>query len=353
VLYAGPTDLSIRLVVEWPDFDVVSYKNTLSGKHKGEASFVCRLQLQNMIEERSSNIYRKHEAVTLRHTLNRLEKKYSDFLTTTYPDSTFELTHFMSDQGCMYIPLDLYGHPTGTAAKTKIEEMRAQYLALETSHKLMSIRIGFGWMHPKEHDPTHRSFRAGIKYFLCPPRDSPSPNLKFGALSSSDPLDTVSGDTYELPTILVPRKRPLTRGEQMIAAVLPTTTSKKPKKKARCATPVNIDMTESSTDSKFQDILLEEGCGGGTQVALSPHPYVFPTYSPGHRYNPHTSCKYVGPSRSIISPHDNPCPLPTQVCYRDELRCICSYFIQGGSYRSVRQTIPHHHPYALPLCLGY
>jgi hypothetical protein len=165
VVYEGPTDLSIRLVMEWPDFDIVSYKNTLSGKDKGEASFVCRLQLHSMIEEKIP----KHEAVTLRHTLNRLEEKYADFLTSTYPDSIFEMTHFMSERGCMYLPLDPYRRATGAPGKAKIEEIIAQYLALETSHKLMHIRVGFGWMHPKEEDPTHRSFRAGIKYYLCAP----------------------------------------------------------------------------------------------------------------------------------------------------------------------------------------
>jgi hypothetical protein len=86
----------------------------------------------------------------------------------------------------------------------------------------------------------------------------------------------------------------------MVKASLPPATPRKPKKKARCTIPVNIDMTESSTDSKFQETLLDEGCG--TQVATSPHPYVFPAYSSGHRYNPHTSCKHVGPSGSLISP---------------------------------------------------
>jgi hypothetical protein len=111
----------------------------------------------------------------------------------------------------------------------------------------------------------------------------------------------------------------------MVQASLPPVTSKKPKKKARCATPMSIDSTESFSDSKFQDTLLEEGCG--TQVITSPHPYVFPAYSPGHRYNPHTSCNYVGPSRSLISLYSAfPSP-PPQVCYRDELRCIASYFV--------------------------
>jgi hypothetical protein len=39
-------------------------------------------------------------------------------------------------------------------------------MALESSNKLMQIRIGFAWMYPKEEDPTRRSFRTGIKYFL-------------------------------------------------------------------------------------------------------------------------------------------------------------------------------------------
>jgi hypothetical protein len=49
-------------------------------------------------------------------------------------------------------------------------------------------------------------------------------------------------------------------------------------------------------------------------VIIRPHPYVFPAYSPGHRYNPHTSCKHVGPSRSVISLMTPPVPSP--------LRCV-------------------------------
>jgi hypothetical protein len=125
----------------------------------------------------------------------------------------------------------------------------------------------------------------------------------------------------------------------MVQASLPPVTLRKPKKKARCSTPVNIDMTESSTDSKFQETLLDEGCG--TQVDIPPHPYIFPVYSPGHRYNPHTSCKHVGPSRFMIFPLLSlPFPSP-QVCYRDELRCITSYFISLMDRSSPLFPAPH------------
>jgi hypothetical protein len=105
VLFEGPTDLSIHLVLEWPDFDIVSFKNTFGGKDKPESSLVCRLHLQSMIDEKNDNIYRKPEAVTLKHTLNRIEELYRDFLAKTYPTSTIEMKHFMSDRG-------VHVHPT-------------------------------------------------------------------------------------------------------------------------------------------------------------------------------------------------------------------------------------------------
>jgi hypothetical protein len=168
----------------------------------------------------------------------------------------------------------------------------------------MQIRVGFAWMYPKEEDPTNRSFRAGIKYFLTAPRKPLSPNLKSGNAAISDSDAAVAGGAFPVPTILVPRKRKQSRGEKMISAVIPPLPPRRPKKKVkRAATPVNSDSDATALErdpgSRFQETLLEEGCG--TQVIIRPHPYVFPAYSPGHRYNPHTSCKHVGPSRSIIS----------------------------------------------------
>jgi hypothetical protein len=187
------------------------------------------------------------------------------------------------------------------ASKSYIDKLIAQYADLENSGLLMQIRVGFAWMYPKEEDPTHRSFRAGIKYFLTAPRKPLSPNLQSGNPPGSDSDATATSGAFTMPTILVPRKRSLSRGEKMVSAVIPPLPPRRPKKKVkRAATPVNsdTDTTERDPGAKFQDTLLEEGYG--TQVIIRPHPYVFPAYSPGHRYNPHTSCKHVGPSRSII-----------------------------------------------------
>jgi hypothetical protein len=192
----------------------------------------------------------------------------------------------------MFIPLDIYRRASKAAVKAKVANIVSQCMALESSKKRMRIRVGFALMYPKEEDPIHRSFRAGIKYFLVPPRGSLSPNLKCSNTSPSDSVDCASGGAFAMPNILVPRERPLTRGEQMVQAALPPATPRKPKKKTQCSTPVNIDMTESSNDSKFQETLLDEGCG--TQVDTLPHPYMFSAYSPG---------QHIGPSGSIISPY--------------------------------------------------
>jgi hypothetical protein len=169
----------------------------------------------------------------------------------------------------MYLPLDLNRRAGATPAnKSLIGKLVGQYTELEDSGLLMQIRVGFAWMYPKEEDPTHRSFRAGIKYFLTAPRKPLSPNLKSGNAPVSD-SDLATGATFATPNILVPRKRPLSRGEKMVKASLPPVTPRKPKKRARrCATPINTDTTEVPFDSKFQDTLLEEGCG--TQVITPP-----------------------------------------------------------------------------------
>jgi hypothetical protein len=82
----------------------------------------------------------------------------------------------MASSGCMFIPLDIYTRARKSAIKAKGSELVDQYMALESSNKLMQVRIGFAWMYPKEEDPTHRSFRAGIKYILlhaaCGPWDT-------------------------------------------------------------------------------------------------------------------------------------------------------------------------------------
>jgi hypothetical protein len=289
VVYESLTDYRINFVLEWPDFEVQTFSNTLTGKD----SYVCKLHLKAMMQEGEDSLYQRHEAKSLHHTLQRLEEKYFDFLTETFQDFTIEPTHFQSKNGCMYLPLDTTRRVEGVT----IDKVIAQYNELHDSGLLMQIRVAFAWMYPKEEDPTHTVFRAGIKYYLASPRKPLSPTLKSGNASISD---SDSG-TFATPTILIPRKRGLSRGEKMVQASLLPVTPKKPKKKARTTT-VNND----TTSSKFQDTLLEEGCG--TQVITIPHPYVFPAYAPGHRYNPHMSCKHVGPSRSLISLLSLPLP---------------------------------------------
>jgi hypothetical protein len=119
---------------------------------------------------------------------------------------------------------------------------------------------------------------AGIKYYLVASRGKLSTSLK-PAKSTGDSMDTSSGSTFVKPNILVPRKRSATRGELQVQATLglPPAAPRKSKKKARCSTPVNIDMTEDGPDSKFQDRLLEDGCGSQAILDtcfLSIHPTI-------------------------------------------------------------------------------
>jgi hypothetical protein len=187
-----------------------------------------------MIEEGEESIYQKHEAKTLQHTLQRLEEKYFDFIVEKFPEFTFEITHFQSTNGCMYLPLDIFRRPGGApASKTQIDKLVKQYNELEDSALLMQIRVGFAWMYPKEEDPTHHSFRAGIKYFLTSPRKPLSAALKSGTASISDSDSTSATGTFSTPNILVPRKRALSRGEKMVQASLTPATPKNPKKKTR------------------------------------------------------------------------------------------------------------------------
>jgi hypothetical protein len=70
--------------------------------------------------------------------------------------------------------------------------------------------------------------------------------------------------------------------------------------------------------------LLEEGCG--SQVTILRHPYVFPAYAPNHSYNPHLLPRCRSPP-DLGSPSTNSMFLFPQVCYKDELRGVASYFI--------------------------
>jgi hypothetical protein len=163
--------------------------------------------------------------------------------------------------------VDVYKRAGKATASSKTADIVSQYGALDSSEKLLCIRIGYAWMFPKEEDVTHRTFTAGIKYFLVAPRGKLTSGLKVPR-SSVDFLDAATGGAFVKPNILVPRKRPSSRGEEQVqvSLSLPSTTPHKPKKKARCLTPMNLDLTEPTSDSKFQDILLEEGCG--SQVTI-------------------------------------------------------------------------------------
>jgi hypothetical protein len=156
----------------------------------------------------------------------------------------------------------------------------------------MHIRVGFGWMRPKDEDPTLHSFRAGIKYFLLAPRGPLSSGVK-STSSTSSAADTTGVWAAALPTILVPRKRSVApdeeAGMEALVTAPPLATTRRVTKKRRSATPINAP----ETSARFQERLLSEGCG--TQVQPRPQRYVFPTYSSGHHYNPHTSCNHVGP----------------------------------------------------------
>jgi hypothetical protein len=83
VVYQSLTSYKIHFVLEWPDFELVSYPSSIPGK---DASYVGKLQLQEMIDDGTTSIYQKHEATTLQHTLQRIEEKYFDFLVDKFPD---------------------------------------------------------------------------------------------------------------------------------------------------------------------------------------------------------------------------------------------------------------------------
>jgi hypothetical protein len=189
VNYSRPVDYNIRFVVEWPDFEILSFPNRLPGKEDAEPSLVCKLQVQGMIDEGDLSLYQMHEATYLKKTLESLQAHYSNFLSATYPDFTFEMAPILSENSCMNVPVDIYKRAGKASMSSKTADIVAQYSNLESSKKLMCIRIGFAWMYPKEEDSTLSSFRAGIKYFLVAPQ---------GKLSSSLKLNRSSGDTLIL-----------------------------------------------------------------------------------------------------------------------------------------------------------
>jgi hypothetical protein len=281
VKYSGPIDYNIRFVLEHPDFEIVSFPNTLPGKEDADPSVVCKLQLVDAGGPYSVNIYLKYEVESFIKVLGGLSDEYSIFLHKTYPDFTFEMANILSGNGGMNIAVDAYKRTGKPGGGSKTADIVAQYLGIDLSKQLICIRIGFAWMFPKEEDATHRSFRAGIKYYLVAPRAKLASGLK-PPRSSVDFLDTSTGWGFVKPIVLVPRKRPSSRGEEQVQANLglPPTAPGKGKKKARCMTPMTIDVTEPSSDSKFQERLLEEGYG--SQAIIPRSRYIYPSYSPHH-----------------------------------------------------------------------
>jgi hypothetical protein len=293
-------DYSIRFVVEWPDFEILSFPNRIPGKEDADPSLVCKLQVAGMIDEGKMSPYQSLEGTSLKRVLEDLQQLYSNFLAEIYPEFTFEMAPILTSAGCLNIPVDIYGKSGKATASAKTADIVSQYLNIESSNKLLCFRIGYGWIHQKEEDATMSSFRAGIRYYLVAPRGSLSTSLK--SAKSGGGQDDSSGSAFIKPTILVPRRRAASRGDQQVQAALslPPTVPRKQRKKARCATPMNLDMTKNGPDSKFQERLLEEGCG--SQVISSPHRYIFPSYTSNHSYNPHLFCKYVGSPGSVIFP---------------------------------------------------
>jgi hypothetical protein len=192
--YSGSIDYNIRFVLECPDFEIVSYANTLPGKEESDPSVVCKLQLESMAAGGSFSVspYQKYEAESFIKVLRNLSEGYSIFLQKTYPDFTFEMANVLSANGGLNMAVHVYKRASKTAVNSKTADIVSQYMTIDSWKKLLSIRIGFAWMFPKEKDATHRSFRAGIKYFLVAPRGKLTSGLK-PPRSSVDFLDTPTG----------------------------------------------------------------------------------------------------------------------------------------------------------------
>jgi hypothetical protein len=122
--------------------------------------------------------YQKHEGAAFIRTLKDLSLLYYDFLNRTYPDCTFEMANILSSYGSLNIPVDVYKRAGKATASSKTADIVSQYGALDSSKKLLCIRIGYAWMFPKEEDVTPRTFTTGIKYFLAAPRGKLTSGLK-------------------------------------------------------------------------------------------------------------------------------------------------------------------------------
>jgi hypothetical protein len=194
VKYSGPIDYNIRLVLEHPDFSIVSYENRLPGKEEPDTTVVCKLQLADAGGPFSVNIYQKYEAESFIKALGQLSDEYYSFLHKTYPDFTFEMANVLSTNGGLNIAVDTFKR-AGKPGGSKTADIVAQYLAVDSSKKLMCIRIGFAWMFPNEEDATHRSFRAGIKYYLVEPRKKLMSGLKPPARPSTSWTLPPDGDS--------------------------------------------------------------------------------------------------------------------------------------------------------------
>jgi hypothetical protein len=98
----------------------------------------------------------------LKSVLDDLQKIYSNFLSTTYPDLTFEMASTLTSNGYMNLPVDVYRRSEKATVSARTTDIVIQYANLESSKKLMCIRIGYGWMHQKEEDSILTSFRLEL-----------------------------------------------------------------------------------------------------------------------------------------------------------------------------------------------
>jgi hypothetical protein len=301
VKYSGPIDYNIRFVLEHPDFEIVSFPNTLPGKEEADPTIVCKLQLADAGGPFSVNIYQKYEAESFLKALGSLSDEYSSFLHKTYPDFTFEMANILSGNGSMSLAMDPNKRAAKVGGGSKPADIVTQYLLIDSSKQLICIRIGFAWVPQGRRRET--SFVQGRNQVLSHGA-SRKISIRFEAAAV---IRRFHGHLRRMGIrVLVPRKRPSSRGEEQVQASLglPPTVPGKGKKKARCMTPMTFDVTEPSSDSKFQERLLEEGCG--SQVTIPRSRYIYPSYSPHHHYNPHSSCKYVGSPGPVIFPPTAP-----------------------------------------------
>jgi hypothetical protein len=192
VQYSGPIDYNIRFVLEYPYFEIISFANALPGKEESDPSVVCRLQLESTAAGGPFSVspYHKYEAESFIKVLRNLSDDYSIFLQKTCPDFTFEMANVLSANGCMNIAVVAYkpAGRTGGSSKT------ADIVAVPGHRFIEEVAVHPYRIRLDEEDATHRSFRAGIKYYLVAPCGKLASGLK-PPRSSVDFLDPPDGDS--------------------------------------------------------------------------------------------------------------------------------------------------------------